>query len=43
MVKHFPKILASEKKATMKLKVIILSGKSQTDALVHDINIKLPS
>ena len=37
MVKHSPKILASEEKATMKLKGMFLSGKSQVDALVYNI------
>ena len=32
MVKHFPKILASEEKGTMKLKVMFLSGQSWLDA-----------
>ena len=34
MVKHSPKILGSEEKKTIKLKVMFLSGKSPADALV---------
>ena len=43
MVKLSPKILASEEKATMKLKVMFLSGKFQVDTLVHNIIIELSS
>ena len=43
MVKHSPKIFASEEKATMNLKVVFLRGKSGVDALVHNIVIKLSS
>ena len=43
MVKHSPKILASEEKANMKLKMMFLSGKSGVDALVHHIFIRLSS
>ena len=43
MVKHSPKILASEEKVTMNLKLVFLRGKSGVDALVHNIVIKSSS
>ena len=43
MVEHSPQILANKEKATMKLKMMFLSDKSQVDALVHNIVITLSS
>ena len=41
VVTYSPIIFRSEEKATMKLKVMFLSGKSQVDTLVNNLIIKI--